>query len=193
MAPKSHRSRIPTRNRYSAFGSKVSDSGSACRSRGKGREATDKVMPGGSNEERPRNPLRCRQSFLPPGSAKIDLRSKFKTRSWLFRGGEVRNRDYSITKILYEAKHRRRNSGAWGVARNTLIRFRLPYALTAAGLSPFDNPAPGRMKRTPAASPAISRNLAQARVIVNGEHPSCSAISGLDRGCSANLRRRRPR
>src|SRR6266436_6378865 len=56
-------------------------------------------------------------------------------------GGEVRNRAYSITKVLYEAKRRRRNSGAWGVARNTLIRFRLPYARTAAGLSPFD-PAP---------------------------------------------------
>jgi hypothetical protein len=49
-----------------------------------------------------------------------------------------------MAKILYEAKRRRRNSGAWGVARNTLIRFRLPYARTAAGLSPFDDPASGR-------------------------------------------------
>jgi hypothetical protein len=29
-----------------------------------------------------------------------------------------------MAKLLYEAKRRRRNSGAWGVARNTLIRFR---------------------------------------------------------------------
>src|ERR1700675_315865 len=99
-------------------------------------------------------------------------------------GGDVRNRNYSMAKILYEAKRRRRNSSAWGVARNTLIRFRLPYARTAAGLSPFDDPAPGRRKRTPPAgtpSPAISRNLAHARLIVDVLIPNCLAISGTVR------------
>src|ERR1700693_5540834 len=93
-------------------------------------------------------------------------------------GGEVRNRNYSMAKILYEAKRRRRNSGAWGVARNTLIRFRLPYARTAAGLSPPD-PAPLPTDRTPppaAPSPANALNRPMERVNVDAEHPSWSAM-----------------
>jgi hypothetical protein len=65
-----------------------------------------------------------------------------------------------------------------GVKRSnvkSLLHFSDAYARTAAGLSPFDA-APGRMKRTPPASPEISRNLAQARVTAHGEHPTWPAM-----------------
>ena len=47
------------------------------------------------------------------------------------------------------------------------------YARTAAGLSPFNDPPPGRM---PPASPAIVLNRAMERVIVDNEHPSWSQM-----------------
>ena len=58
------------------------------------------------------------------------------------------------------------------------IAFQLAPVRIEAGLSPFDDPAPGRMQRTPPAesSPAIVLNRAIDRVNACSLHPRCLAI-----------------